>query len=142
MSKHFDRMGDLSTEVHRAFMGHLHVFETSVIDNKLFSITGSGAGQSGFEQNLGLASRPLFVIDRYLPDGRVAVDTIGTEFLKNYKIQNPVVKAMGLENFIDACLTEEVGVYGFNGTPKDIQPVHQRKLVIAEPNKIVGPKID
>ncbi|MBQ3306727.1 MAG: hypothetical protein IJG68_00880 [Bacilli bacterium] len=142
MSKHFDRMGDLSNEVHRAFMGHLHVFETSVIDNKLFSITGSGAGQSGFEQNLGLASRPLFVIDRYLPDGRVAVDTIGTEFLKNYKIQNPVVKAMGLENFIDACLTEEVGVYGFNGTPKDIQPVHQRKLVIAEPNKIVGPKID
>ena len=142
MSKHFDRMGDLSNEVHRAFMGHLHIFETSVIDNKLYSITGSGAGQSGFEQNLGLASRPLFVIDRYLPDGRVAVDTIGTEFLKNYQIQNPLVKAIGLDNFINACLTEEASIYGFDGTPKDIQPIHQRKLVIAEPNKIIGPKID
>ena len=112
MAQHFDRLGDLSNNVHRAFMGHLHIFETSVIDNKLLSITGSGAGQSGFEQGLGLASRPLFVIDRYLPDGRVAIDTIGTEFLKNYKIQNPYVKAIGLENFIDMCLTEEAAIYG------------------------------
>ncbi len=141
MSKHFDRMGDLSNDVHRAFMGHLHVFETSVIDNKLLSITGSGAGQSGFEQSLGLSSRPLFVIDRYLPDGRIAVDTIGTEFLKNYQIQNPLVKELGLENFIDACLTEEAAVYGFSDS-KEVQPIHQRKLVIGDPHKIVGPKID
>ena len=142
MSKHFDRMGDLSNEIHRAFMGHLHVFETSVIDNKLYSITGSGAGQSGFEQNLGLASRPLFVIDRYLPDGRIAVDTIGTEFLKDYQIQNPLVKEIGLDNFINSCLTEEASIYGFDGTPENIQPIHQRKLIIAKPNKIIGPKID
>ena len=142
MSKHFDRMGDLSNEIHRAFMGHLHVFETSVIDNKLYSITGSGAGQSGFEQNLCLASRPLFVIDRYLPDGRIAVDTIGTEFLKDYQIQNPLVKAIGLDNFINSCLTEEASIYGFDGTPENIQPIHQRKLIIAKPNKIIGPKID
>lgn len=142
MSKHFDRMGDLSNEIHRAFMGHLHVFETSVIDNKLYSITGSGAGQSGFEQNLGLASRPLFVIDRYLPDGRIAVDTIGTEFLKDYQIQNPLVKEIGLDNFINNCLIEEASIYGFDGTPENIQPIHQRKLIIAKPNKIIGPKID
>ena len=142
MAEYFNRMGDLSNEIHRAFMGHLHIFETSVIDNKLFSITGSGAGQSGFEQNLGLSSKPLFVIDRYLPDGRIAVDTVGTEFLKDYKIQNPFVKQIGLENFIDACLTEEATIYGFDGTPEDIQPVHQRKLIVAEPNRRVGPKID
>ena len=142
MAKHFNRMGELANDIHRAFMGHLHVFETSVIDNKLYSITGSGAGQSGFEESLGLSSRPLFVIDRYLPDGRIAVDTIGTEFLRNYKIQNPYVKKIGLENFIDMCLQEEASIYGFEGKPKDIQPVHQRKLVIAEPNKIVGPHID
>jgi hypothetical protein len=141
MARYFDRMGDLANEIHRAHMGHLHIFETSVIDNKLLSITGSGAGQSGFEQNLGLSSRPLFVVDRYLPDGRIAVDTIGTEFLKKYEIKNPIIKAIGLENFIDSCLSEEVGVYGFNGTPKDIQPVHQRKLVIAKPNTIIGPEI-
>ena len=141
MGKFFDRLGELSSDVHRAFMGHLHLFETSVIDNKLLSITGCGAGQSGFEQNLGLSSRPLFVIDRYLPDGRIAVDTIGTEFLRNYQIQNPVVKEMGLENFINACLTEEAAIYGFE-QPKEIQPIHPRQLVIAEPNKRIGPVID
>ena len=142
MAQHFDRMGELSSDIHRAFMGHLHVFETSVIDNKLLSITGSGAGQSGFEQGLGLSSRPLFVIDRYLPDGRIAVDTIGTEFLKRYEIQNPVVKMMGLENFINSCLTEEASIFGFDGVPEDVQPVHPRRLVLAQPNKPVGPKID
>ena len=142
MARFFDRMGDLSNEVHRAVMGHLHIFETSVIDNKLFTITGSAAGQSGFEQNLGLASMPLFVIDRYLPDGRIAQDVLGTEFLKNYKIQNPYVRSIGLDNFINMCLQEEAAINGFTGIPKDVQPVHQRKLVIAEPNKIIGPKID
>ena len=142
MARFFDRMGDLSNEVHRAVMGHLHIFETSVIDNKLFTITGSAAGQSGFEQNLGLASMPLFVIDRYLPDGRIAQDVLGTEFLKNYKIQNPYVRSIGLDNFINMCLQEEAAINGFDGIPKDVQPVHQRKLVIAEPNKIIGPKID
>ena len=92
MSKHFDRLGSLADDVHRVVMGHLHIFETSVIDNKLYSVTGCGAGQSGYEQNLGLASRPLFAVDRYLPDGRLAIDTIGTEFLKDYQIQNPIVK--------------------------------------------------
>ena len=142
MAKYFDRVGDMTGGIHRAFMGHLHIFETSVIDNKLLSITGCGAGQSGYEQELGYSSRPLFVIDRYLPDGRIAIDTIGTEFLKDYEIQNPLIKEIGLENFINACLTEEVGVYSFNGVPEEVQPVHQRKLVLAEPAKRVGPKID
>lgn len=142
MARFFDRMGDLSNEIHRAVMGHLHIFETSVIDNKLYTITGSAAGQSGFEQNLGLASMPLFVIDRYLPDGRIAQDVLGTEFLKNYQIKNPAIKKIGLDNFINSCLIEEAAIYGFNGTPKDVQEVHQRQLIIAEPNKIIGPKID
>ena len=142
MASYFDRMGDLSNEIHRAVMGHLHIFETSVIDNKLFTITGSAAGQSGFEQNLGLASMPLFVIDRYLPDGRLVQDVIGTEFLKHYQIQNPEIKKIGLDNFINMCLQEEASIFGFNGKPKDVQEVHQRKLVIAEPNRVIGPKID
>ncbi len=142
MAKYFNSLGSLSSNIHRAHMGHLHIFEASVINNKLFTITGSGAGQSSFEQSLGYASKPLFVVDRYFPDGRIAIDIIGTEFLKNYKIQNPVVKEMGLENFIESCLQEEAAVYGFNGTPKEVQPVHQRKLVIAKPNTIIGPKID
>ena len=141
MARYFDRMGDLSNEVHRAVMGHLHIFETSVIDNKLYTITGSSAGQSGFEQSLGLSSMPLFVIDRYLPDGRLVQDVIGTEFLKNYQIQNPAIREIGLDNYINMCMEEEAAVYGFNGKPKDVQQVHQRKLVIAEPNKIIGPKI-
>ena len=142
MAKFFDNMGELSNDVHRAVMGHLHIFETAVIDNKQYTITGSSAGQSGFEQNLGLCSSPLFVIDRYLPDGRIVQDFIGPEFLKNYQIQNPEIRAIGLGNFIDQVMTEEVGVYAFDGKPEDVQEVHQRKLVIASPNKIIGPKID
>ena len=142
MARHFNGLGDLSSDVHRAFMGHLHIFETSVIDNKLLSITGSGAGQSGFEAELGLASKPLFVIDRYLPDGRVAIDTIGTEFLRDYKIQNPYVKAIGLDRFIEDCLTEEASIYGFDEEKKETQPIHQRKLVIGKPYRREGPKID
>ena len=142
MAKQFDRMGVLSSDIHRVLMGHLHIFETRVEDNKVYSITGCGAGQSGYEQNLGLSSKPLFVIDRYLPDGRFAVDTIGTDFLKEYKIQNPLVKEIGLENFINSCLTEEAGIFGFGDNPIDVQPVHQRKLTIAKPNKQIGPTIE
>ena len=142
MAEYFNRMGDLAGNVHRAFMGHLHVFETAVIDNRLLSVTGCGAGQSGYEQELGYSSKPLFVVDRYLPDGRIAIDTIGTEFLKTYQIKNPYVKAIGLENFIDMCLREEAAIYGFDGIPEDVQQVHQRRLVLAKPNEIIGPKID
>lgn len=141
MGRYFNRMGELSNGIHRAVMGHLHVFENSVIDNKLYTITGCAAGQSGFEQEYGLAASPVIVIDRYMPDGRLAEDIIGPEFIKSYKIQNPEIKAIGLENFINMCLQETATIYGFNGTPKEIQPVHQRKLVIASPNKIIGPKI-
>ncbi len=141
MSDYFNRMGIMSNNVHRAFMGHLHIFETSVMDNKLYSITGCAAGQSGYEQQLGYSSHPLFVVDRYLPDGRIAIDTIGTELLREYKIQNPVIKEIGLENFIYSCLTEEAGIYAFDGMPEHVQEVYQRKLVPASPNKIIGPHI-
>ncbi len=141
MGEHFNKLGVLSSQVDRAIMGHLHVFETSVIDNKCLSLTGSSAGQSGFEQTFGLASKPLFVIDRYLPDGRLAIDTIGTEFLDDYKIQNPLIKELGLDNFIASCLSEEIGYYGFGDTPEKVQPVHPRQLVLGDPNKPIGPRI-
>ena len=142
MARYFDRMGDLSNRVHRAVMGHLHVYETSVIDNKLFTITGCAAGQSGFEQEYGLAANPVIVIDRYLPDGRLVQDSIGPEFIKQYKIQNPKIREMGLDKFINECIKETASIYGFDGKPNDIQQVHQRQLVIGEPNRVIGPKID
>ena len=49
---------------------------------------------------------------------------------------------MGLDNSIWKCLQEEATIYGFTGTPEKIQEVQQRKLVIAKPNRIIGPKID
>ena len=141
MAKQINRMGGLTRDLHRVTGAHLHIFESSVIDNVYYTITGCGAGQSGFEQNLGLSSKPLFVVDRYLPDGRIATDIIGTEFLKEYKIQNPVIKQIGLDNFINACLTEEAGIISFDGVPEDVQPVHQRILKIRDANKVVGPNI-
>ena len=64
------------------------------------------------------------------------------KFLKDYKIQNPLVREIGLDNFINACLTEEASIYGFDGIPEDVQQLHQRKLVLAKPNEIIGPKIN
>ena len=40
------------------------------------------------------------------------------------------------------CLREEAAIYGFDGIPEDVQQVHQRRLVLAKPNEIIGPKID
>ena len=142
MARQINRMGDLSRKIHIANMAHLHIFGVSVIDNKLYNITGSGAGQCVFDQNYGLASKPLFEIHRFMPDGRFVINTIGTEFLKDYKIQNPEVKAIGLDNFIRKCLEEEAGIYAFGDEPKDIQKVYQRQLVIGKPPRVIGTKVD
>ena len=120
---------------------HYHLFETSVIDNTLITITGSSAGQSGFEQNLGYSSQPLFVVERYLPDGRIVMETIGTKFLDKYQIKNPYIKEIGLENFIQKCMTEEATIFD-RDKPKQIQKIYQRQLQAKDPNKIIGPKID
>ena len=120
---------------------HFHCFETSVIDNTLITVTGSSSGQSGFEQNLGLSSQPLFVIERYLPDGRICLETIGTDFLDHYQIQNPYIRAKGLDNFILECMTEEATVFD-KEKPKQIQKLYQRKLQVKAPNKVIGPDID
>ena len=120
---------------------HYHMFETSVIDNTLINITGSSSGQSGYEQNLGYSSQPLFVIERFLPDGRISMETIGTEFLDQYQIQNPEIKAKGLDNFIQECMTEKATIFD-KEQPKQVQKIYQRKLVPKAPNKIIGPDID
>ena len=120
---------------------HYHCFETSVIDNTLITVTGSSSGQSGYEQNLGLSSQPLFVIERYLPDGRIVLETIGTEFLDNYEIQNPYVRAKGLDNFIQECMTEKATVFA-KEQPKQLQKLYQRQLVASAPNKIIGQEVE
>ncbi|MGE5455737.1 MAG: hypothetical protein ACM3O4_01340 [Ignavibacteriales bacterium] len=140
MANYFEQMGDQTNGIHRAFEGHYHTFETAVINNMMLSITGGSAGQSGYEQNLGYHSRPLYVVDRYLADGRIVTDTIGTEFLKSWKIKNPYIAEKGLENFIQECLTEKASIYGPD-EPKDIQKIYTRKLVPSKPNNRIGPKI-
>ena len=136
-SRWLNRMSPNLPRIDKVIAAHYHLFETSVIDNTLITITGSGSGQSGFEQNLGLSSQPLFVLEKYLEDGRIVIETIGSEFLEQYKIQNPYVKEMGLENFIQSCITEEATIFG-SETPNKVQPVYQRKLVPKKPNKIIG----
>ena len=120
---------------------HFHCFETSVIDNTLITVTGSSSGQSGYEQNYGLSSQPLFVIERYLPDGRIAIETVGTEFLDNYEIKNPEIRAKGLDNFIQECMTEKASVFA-KDKPKQLQKIYHRELVASDANKIIGPDID
>ena len=113
---------------------HFHRFEATVINDTLITIDGSGAGQSGYEQNLGLSSQTLFTIQIFLEDGRVMIETVGPEFLKQWQIKNPYVKAMGLENFIQSCMTEEATIFG-EDTPQDIQKVYTRQIVPRKPNK-------
>ena len=120
---------------------HYHLFETSVINNTLISITGAGVGQSGYEQNLGYGKQPLYVIERYLPDGRISIETIGAEFLEKYQIQNPEIKEIGLDAFIQKCFTEEAPIFG-KEEPKKVQRVYQRSLVPKKVNRIIGPNID
>ena len=116
---------------------HFHMFESKVVDNTLVTTTGSGSGQSGFEQEQGLSSQPLYVIQRYLEDGRVVTETVGPKFLDQYQIQNPYVKARGLDNFIQDCMTEEATIFA-RKTPEQIHKIYQRKLVPRKPNKEIG----
>ena len=141
MAKYLDNVGENTYRVDIAIMSHLHVFETSVMNNILLSVTGSSAGQSGYEQAYGYQSRPLFVIHRFLPDGRLVINTIGAKFLDNYEIQNPYVKEIGLDKYIEQCLTHQATVFSFDEV-NNPQPIHQRQLKIGKPTKIIGPKID
>ena len=140
MSKQFDR-ADMKHQIHCVYQGHLHIYQAGVINNRFLSITGSGAGESGYEHNLGFSSRPLYVISRFLPDGRIAQETITPRFLKDYQIQNPYVRSIGLDKHIESCLTEDATYYGFNDEPGDVQPMHQRQLKRVQ-NRRLGPKVD
>lgn len=140
MSNYFDQMGTMSNPFHRAIMGHLHIFQSGVYNNKYLSIVGGSAGQSGYEQRLGYKSQPTYVIDCYLEDGRIMTVSIGEEFLKNYQIQNPHVKEVGLDNYIEECLKQDVHIYGA-GEPTDIHMPLTRKLRVAKPHQIIGPNI-
>ena len=141
ISKWLGSMAPNLPRIDKINSAHYHLFETSVIDNTLITITGSSAGQSGFEQNLGYSSQPLFVVERYLPDGRIVMETIGTKFLDKYQIKNPYIREMGLENFIQKCMTEEATIFD-RDKPKQVQKIYQRQLQAKDPNKIIGPKID
>ena len=113
---------------------HFHRFEASVNNDTLIIVDGSGAGQSGYEQNLGLSSQVLFVIQIFLEDGRVMIETVGPEFLKQWQIKNPYINSMGLENFIYSCMTEEATIFGEEMPPK-VQKVYTRKIAARTPNK-------
>lgn len=140
MANYFEQMGLMSNKFDRAFMGHLHIYSLSMINNMLLSVTGSSAGQSGYEQALGYHSQPMYVIDRYMSDGRIVIDTFGPKFLDSWEIKNPTVAAIGLDNFIDQCLTQEAPTFGPE-EPKQVQEQHVRKLVPSGVNKVIGPNI-
>lgn len=120
---------------------HFHRFETSVANGTLITITGSGCGQSGFEQKLGYLSQPGFVIDLYNPDGTISMVVVGAKFLEQYQVKHPEISKIGLSNFIEQCVTEEATILGENA-PKQTQAVYQRHLVARRPNKTIGKKVD
>lgn len=141
MAKYFEQVGALSNDVHRALGAHYHIIESGVINNKLFNTTGGFAGQSGYEHRLGYNSSPASQIDVYLPDGRIEMNIIGKEFIDNWKIKNPYVAKIGLENFINECFTEYAYIYG-DTMPNEFPNMYPRQLEPAKKlNKTIGPKI-
>ncbi len=141
ISKWLQKMSPNLPRIDKINAAHWHLFQTSVIDNTLISITGSGVGASGYEHNLGYGRQPLFVVERYLPDGRISLETIGIDFLENYQIKNPYIRKIGLDRFIQECMTEEAPIFA-KEEPKQVQKVYQRQLVAKKPNKIIGPEVD
>ena len=141
MRNYFNALGPLANNIHMANGAHLHIFEMSVNNNRIDTITGGLAGQSGYEQKLGYSSEPRVVINRFFPDGSIGVEVLGQKFLDEYEIQNPEIKEIGLDNHIANCLTEEVPYFGPT-IPDKVQEIKQRKLTPAKPNRIIGPKID
>lgn len=141
MAKYFQQVGALSKDIHRALGAHYHIVEAGVINNKLLNTTGGFAGQSGYEHRLGYHSTPASQIDIYLPDGRIETNIIGKEFIDNWKIKNPYVAKIGLDNFIKECLTEYANIYG-DTMPNEFQDLYTRQLEPAKKlNKTIGPKI-
>ena len=141
ISKWLSKMAPDLPRINIINSAHFHCFETSVFDNTLIAVTGSSSGQSGYEQNYGLSSQPRFVIERYLPDGRFTMETVGTDFLDNYQIQDPYIREIGLDSFIQECMTEKTNIFA-KDKPKQLQKIYHRELVANEPNKIIGPDID
>ena len=158
IAKWIEQMAGNTNKIDIVNAAHYHIFESSVIDNTLINITGGGAGQSGYEQNLGYSSQPVYVIEKFLPDGSLEIETIGTKFLDEYKVQNSNINGKSInlhddakhestdidkdiDDFIQECMTEKATIFD-RDEPKQMQKLYQRKLVSKGPNKIIGPKID
>lgn len=121
-------MGGTLPRIDEIDSAHYHKFESVVMDDRLITITGSGCGQTSFEHNLGLTSKPLFVIKTHREDGSIELKTIGKEFLRQYKTKNPEVNEMGFENFMLHCVSEDV--LPFTDQKINTDPIYQRRLLL------------
>lgn len=120
--------------------GHLHNFEMSVLNGKLYTVIPGIAGQSGFEQMLGYASHPRGMMKIYKPDGRIEFELISSNFIDNWQVMNPEVAAIGLENHIRNTLAQEAVIIS-GDMPKQIHQPDQRTLKPAQLTRKLGPSI-
>lgn len=117
--------------------GHLHNFEAAVLNDKLYVVIPGMAGQSGFEQRLGYCSHPRGLFKIYWPNGRISLDLISSNFIDNWKIQNPEIIKIGLEQHIKNCERQEAVIIA-SEEPQQYHAPDQRIIVPAALTKKIG----
>lgn len=130
----FRKMGTLAKEYDIGCMGHLHQMEVAVHDNRLNCVLGAYAGESGFEYSRAYASYPMTAILHFRDDGGMHVEILSENYLKDYQIQNPGIRALAddpqeaVDKFIVNASTEPIYKLGSNVQERDIQKMHRREM--------------
>jgi hypothetical protein len=121
-------MGELSKYYDIGFGAHYHIIEALCQDNKFVAINGAYAGESGYEfmRQYG-GGQPMGAIYAFPQDGSFQAKFFSEEFLKSYKVQNPIVKELGVDNFVRNAFTTEVS--DLSPERKDLQRFYKRDLV-------------
>ena len=110
--------------------GHYHFWQMNVVDNKLNVICPSFAGISGYELERQYGgSQPMGAIIHFKADGRIGVESVSKEYLENYKVQNPTVKARGVDNYIQDSVNIEASVLG-RRAPSKMKKMYRREVVV------------
>lgn len=121
----YERCGSSLPQADVVEIGHYHTFESSVYGDTLYNCNGCMAGTTDFDNKFGYSTEPLGVLNIYLPDGRIMIETVGKDFLNSYQVKDKNIKEKGLDKFIEEAVTQEIGVLG---NTDNVQKVYQRKM--------------
>jgi hypothetical protein len=113
---------------HLIIGGHYHNLQVSVIDNTIVMLAPSPVGESGFEFTRQFGGNlPLSIVIDYKADGKLGFHVMSNKYLESEPIQNPFVKAKGIENFVHESFTQKAYQLGIE-EQKPKQMVRRRLI--------------